>query len=154
MLVLGIDPGQNGAIAFYWPSHPDLVSVEDMPVVDGQVDAVSLGERIRQMNPQLAVIENVHSMPKQGVASSFKFGRSFGVVIGVVAALQIPHHFVTPGVWKKRFKVTSDKETSRALALQMFPEKAADFRRKKDSDRAEAALIAVYGSEAYARHAA
>jgi hypothetical protein len=152
--IVGIDPGQQGAIAFYFPSAPHLVAVEDMPLAGDHVDAVTLADRISQMRPDMAVIENVHSMPKQGVASSFKFGRSFGVALGVISALNIPHHFVSPQKWKKHFGLTSDKELSRALALRMWPEKATDFRLKRHADRAEASLLARYGAEALTGHAA
>ncbi|WP_037449255.1 hypothetical protein [Sinorhizobium fredii] len=145
--ILGIDPGQGGALAFYFPEHTARISVHDMPVAGDHVDAAGLAERISQMRPDMAVIEAVHSMPKQGVASSFKFGRSFGVVIGVVAALGVPAHFVAPGRWKRYFRLPSDKDSARALALQYWPSNADRFQRKKDADRAEAALLARFGAE-------
>jgi len=148
--ILGIDPGQGGALAFYFPELPSRISVEDMPVAGDHVDGAGIADRIRQMKPDLAVIEAVHSMPKQGVASSFKFGRSFGVVIGVVAALQVPARYVAPGLWKKHYRLSSDKDASRALALQLWPANAERFHRKKDADRAEAALIARFGAETFA----
>ena len=145
--ILGIDPGLSGAISFFFPASPDRVVAEDTPVVDGRVDVVTLAARIGQMMPSFAIIENVHSMPKQGVSSTFKFGMAFGAVQGVVGALSIPHYFVTPQVWKKHFKLSADKEEARALALQRFPATGFHFSRKKDQGRAEAALIALYAHE-------
>ena len=145
--ILGIDPGLSGAISFFFPDSPDRVAAEDMPVVDGRVDVVTLAARIRQMQPSIAVIENVHSMPKQGVASTFKFGAACGAVHGVIGALAIPHRFVTPNVWKKHFRLSADKEEARSLALQRFPATGFHFSRKKDHGRAEAALIALFLSE-------
>jgi crossover junction endodeoxyribonuclease RuvC len=145
--ILGIDPGLSGAISFLFHSAPYRVAAEDMPVVDGRVDVVTLADRIRQMQPSIAIIENVHSMPKQGVASTFKFGLACGAVHGVLGALAIPHHFVTPQVWKKHFRLSADKEESRSLALQRFPVTGFYFTRKKDHGRAEAALIALYAFE-------
>src|ERR1019366_6452496 len=104
--ILGIDPGLSGAISFFFPASPDRVAAEDTPVVDGRVDAVTLTARIHQMMPSFAIIENVHSMPKQGVSSTFKFGMAFGVVQGVVGALAIPYLLVTPQVWKKHFRLS------------------------------------------------
>lgn len=149
--ILGIDPGQSGAVSFYFPSEPHLIAVEDMPLAGGEVEAANLANLIGDMRPAFAVIERVHSMPKQGVASSFKFGCSYGQARGVVAALRIPLHLVTPNVWKKHFRLSSDKEQSRSLALRLWPEQAAMFARKKHSDRAEAALLARYGAEVIAR---
>jgi crossover junction endodeoxyribonuclease RuvC len=96
--ILGIDPGLTGAFAFFFPSAPDRVATEDMPVVAGEVDCATLAARIIQMAPAFAVVERVASMPKQGVASTFKFGQSYGAVRGVLAALQIRTHLVAPSL--------------------------------------------------------
>lgn len=145
--ILGIDPGISGAIAFYFPDVPDRVLAEDVPTVYDQIAAATLFDRIKQMNPDVAVIELVSAMPKQGVSSTFKFGRSFGTVIGVVQAAGIPLHFVTPAKWKRHFNLTADKECARELALRMFAKTPEHFARKKDHGRAEAALIARYAAE-------
>jgi crossover junction endodeoxyribonuclease RuvC len=145
--ILGIDPGISGAIAFYFPDHPERISVEDMPIVAGEVDAVTLAKRISAMAPDVAILERVNAMPGQGVSSTFKFGRSYGVVIGVIGAATIPLHLVTPAKWKGHLRLSSDKEMARALALRLFPACSDHFKRKKDHGRAEAALIARYGAE-------
>lgn len=145
--IMGIDPGLSGAIAFLFVDDPHRVAVEDMPVVDGNVSASLLAQKIKAFAPSYAVIEHVHAMPKQGVSSTFNFGKAFGQVIGVGGALNIPLHFVTPAKWKKRFLLSADKEEARAMALRLFPACAASFARKKDHGRAEAALIAKYGAE-------
>ena|ERR1017187_380496 len=149
--ILGIDPGLSGAISFFFPDAPDRVVAEDMPVVNGRVDVVTLADRIRQMQPSIAIIENVHSMPREGVSSCFKFGLVCGAVHGVIGTLAIPYHFVTPQVWKKHFRLSSNKEESRMLSLQRFPATGFHFSRKKDHNRSEAALIALYGSEVLCR---
>lgn len=145
--VLGIDPGQSGAIALYDTAHPALIVVADMPIVGGAVDAVELARLIREWVPDLAVVEAVHSMPKQGVASSFKFGTSYGIALGIVGALHLAHRLVAPTVWKKHFRLSADKEQSRALAIRTWPACGTSFSRKKDADRAEAALLARYGAD-------
>jgi hypothetical protein len=145
--ILGIDPGISGAIAFYFPGIPSRVCAEDVPVAGGEVSAAGLTDRIRKMRPDVAIIERVNAMPGQGVASTFKFGAAYGTVCGVLAALEIPCHRVSPAVWKKHFRLVADKEAARALALRLFPATAEHFARKIDHGRAEAALIARYGSE-------
>jgi crossover junction endodeoxyribonuclease RuvC len=99
------------------------------------------------MRPDLVIIERVGAMPKQGVSSTFRFGKSYGVAIGVVAALKIPVHFVAAGVWKRHFNLPADKEAARARALQLWPGRAELFSRRRDHNRAEAALLARYGAE-------
>lgn len=143
--IMGIDPGVSGALAFFFPDTPQWIGAEELPIVDGQVDAVTLAKRISEVSPTVAIIERVSSMPKQGVSSTFKFGQAYGTVIGIVSALNIPHHFVTASKWKREFSLDADKEKSRALALRLWPEDGAKFRLKKDHGKAEAALIARYG---------
>ncbi|MER9776790.1 hypothetical protein [Mesorhizobium sp. M0220] len=146
LCILGIDPGASGAIAFYFPSRPDLIGAEDVPLAGGEIDAATLARRIVQMAPTVAIIEHVGPMPKQGVSSTFKFGVAYGVVRGVVQALNVPMHLVTPGRWKKHFRLDSDKEKARALALRYWPS-SIHFSRKKDHGRAEAALLARFAAE-------
>jgi len=144
--ILGIDPGLSGALAFYFPSAPHLVAAEDMPIAGHEVDVATLARRLEQMRPDVAIIEQVQSMPKQGVSSTFKFGAAYGMARGVITGLGIPVHLVSPRRWKTHFHLDSDKDKSRALALRYWPTSAA-FARKKDDGRAEAALIARFGSE-------
>lgn len=144
--ILGVDPGVSGAVAFYFPARPDLIAAEDVPVAGGEIDAATLAQRINQLAPSVAIIEQVGAMPKQGVSSTFKFGMAYGTVRGVVQALGIPMHLVTPTRWKKHFRLDADKEKARALALRLWPE-TRHFSRKKDHGRAEAALLARFGAE-------
>ncbi len=144
--IMGVDPGLSGAVAFYFPRHPHLIAAEDMPAVAGEVDVATLAQRVRQMAPTVAIVERVGAMPKQGVASTFRFGVSYGAVRGVIAAAGVPMHLVTPGRWKKHFRLPADKEAARALALRLWPT-SEHFARKKDHGRAEAALIARWAAE-------
>jgi hypothetical protein len=152
MNYVGIDPGMTGAIAVLNPETHDLY-ITDMPLkADRSVDCDSLAEFlclsiILPENKAHAIIENVHSMPNQGVASTFKFGRSFGAVEGVCVALQVPVTFVSPQVWKASLGVTSNKDTSRELASRLFAGHKDLFKRKKDDGRAEAALLAYFGTK-------
>jgi hypothetical protein len=143
---MGIDPGVSGAIAFFFPNAPDHVAAEDVPTVGGAIDCATLASRIVQMAPEVVIVERVASMPKQGVASTFKFGMSYGCLLGVLGALQVRTILVAPAVWKRHFKLDSDKEKSRALALRTFAKTPEHFARKRDDGRAEASLLAVYGA--------
>ena len=120
LCIAAFDPGRSGALAFYYPQH-DRLLVEDMPVADGNVDGAGMAARVRQLAPDFAIVEIASSRPGQGVSSVFKFGAGYGVILGVLAAHGIPTHLVAASRWKRRFGLSSDKERSRALALNSGP---------------------------------
>ena len=129
----------------------DMLLVRDMPVAMSgtgsrkEVVPVLLADIVRDLAPDMCVIERVHAMPKQGVSSVFSFGDSFGVVRGVMGTLRVPTHYVAPGVWKRALRLGQDKAGARAMAVRLFPDNGRDFVRVKDHDRAEAALLAWFG---------
>jgi crossover junction endodeoxyribonuclease RuvC len=93
----------------------------------------------------IIAIESVHSMPGQGVRSTFDFGMNFGIWLGVIAALNIPMELVTPQEWKKHYGlIGKDKDASRIIAVQLFPQMAMELKLKKYNGRAEALLLAEY----------
>ena len=142
MTVLGIDPGLKGALA--WVSRSgELLAIEDMPLVDNEVNAKLLASLIGGTGRECAVVERQQSMPKQGVSSSFKTGVSYGTLLGVLAALDVPTFIVSSSVWKKALHLTNDKEMSRKRALERWPGAVDYFKLKKYEGRAEAALLAV-----------
>ena len=144
--IIGIDPGLSGAIAFFDPHQRDRVEVFDLPNVAGVIDGRNLRGIVQRFSPNRAVLEDVHSMPKQGVASTFKFGRAFGTTIGVLECLGLSTTYVSPSKWKRHYGLDSDAEKSRRRALDLFPQSVDLFSRKKDHNRAEAALIARWGA--------
>jgi crossover junction endodeoxyribonuclease RuvC len=149
-IVMGIDPGISGAVAFYFPMV-NRIAVDDVPVAGGEINTHELARLMRIHQPSLAVIEKVSAMPGQGVTSMFNFGRSYGDVRGVIGALGVPLHLVTPQKWKRHFGLSSDKDESRLRAIRTFPAAAESFKLKKHDGRAEAALIALYGAEVFSK---
>jgi crossover junction endodeoxyribonuclease RuvC len=151
MNVIGIDPGIEGA-GTVLDTGGELIEVFDLPIVgEGagrRIDAANLADLIRAHAPyRLAVVEQVASRPGQGVSSPFKFGQSYGAILGVVGALAIPVRHVTPAKWKKALGLSSDGEASRARAIETWPTHAGLFARKRDHNRAEAALLGLYALE-------
>lgn len=150
--VCGIDPGLHGAIALVDPLL-GTIEVEDIPTheikigksVKHRLDYHQLTQwlDLRAATISVAIIENVHSMPEQGVASAFSFGEVFGAIKMAVAAASIPVQFVEPATWKRDLRLSSDKDASRRLASQTFPKFAHLWARAKDDGRAEAVLIAA-----------
>jgi crossover junction endodeoxyribonuclease RuvC len=153
MIILGIDPGLSGAMVFL-NTADNTIAVEDMPTVE-----VKRNNKLkREVSPQLvaamiikrhvdaAFLEKVNAMAGQGVSSVFSFGRSAGIMEGVLAAFDIPTTLVTPQAWQKAMNVRDGKDGSRERAMQLFPASAELFQRKKDDGRSDAALIAKYGA--------
>jgi crossover junction endodeoxyribonuclease RuvC len=90
-------------------------------------------------------VEKVSAMAGQGVTSVFSFGRSFGMIEGILAAFRLPVTYVAPATWVKGVGRGQGKDASRARAMEIFPNNQADFKRVKDDGRADAALIAYWG---------
>jgi crossover junction endodeoxyribonuclease RuvC len=154
MRILGVDPGVHGGLAIIKLNDgaaPVLVDAADIPTVGigakERVDVLALRTWIQTHRPDCAGIERGQAMPKQGASSGFKYGRATGALEAVLACCEIPFELVEPSVWKRaRHLRGGDKEGARQLALQMFPAQHALFARRKDHQRAEAALIALHVS--------
>lgn len=152
--IIGIDPGLSGAVAVL--TGTDSLAVLDMPIMTverngkakRQVSASELAEIIYIMkNDDCHVfVEKVSAMAGQGVTSVFSFGRSFGMIEGILAAFKLPVTYVAPATWVKAVGRGQGKDASRARAMEIFPNNQTDFKRVKDDGRADAALIAYWGS--------
>ena len=152
-IILGFDPGQTGAVAAF--DGERIEAVIDMPTMTrlhgkgNQVDPYTLATALIDLcagREATAVLEAVSAMPGQGVTSTFHFGESVGVVLGVLGALQIPVRMVTPAKWKKAAGLLGrDKDAARTLAIQRHPKVADQLTRKKDVGRADAVCIARFG---------
>ena len=96
------------------------------------------------------IIEQVSPMPGQGVTSMFNFGQSFGILKGIFSAMQLPVYFIRPAKWKKYFNLlNSEKDASRTKAIEIFPYFSSRLSKKKDSNKADAILIASFYHETY-----
>ena len=141
--VLGIDPGQKGALAFL--NEVGLIwELEDMPLLGKEINAHMLTRLIEGYGPiKMAVVEQAHSMPKQGIAGAFNYGVGYGKVLGVLAALEVPTTFYSSTEWKRHWRLSNDKDLSRRRATERWPQYASSFQRAKDDGRAEACFIAA-----------
>ncbi len=160
MLIIGIDPGITGSICFF--ENGKIIDLIDMPnMADGkkqkrQVNGAQIYNeiflRIKNLDKKniKVVIEHVSAMPGQGVTSMFNFGQSFGVLKGICSAMQLPMHFVRPATWKKFFNlINAEKDASRTKAIEIFPYISPQLSKKKDANKADAALIASFFYETY-----
>ena len=165
MIIFGIDPGVSGAICAL--RYGKIIEVYEMPtMIDGkknkrQVNGAEVTNILKEViNSNLnitegkdeeevkVVVEHVTAMPGQGVTSMFNFGQSFGVIKGICAALKLPIYFVRPTKWKKHFNlIKTNKDASRTKVIEIYPNVSSKLSRKKDSNKADAILIARYFSD-------
>ena len=167
MIIFGIDPGVSGAICVLKKEEGKIIEVYEMPtMIDGkknkrqvngaevtnifkkelinnEIDTKEIPENYEKFAK--VVVEHVTAMPGQGVTSMFNFGQSFGVIKGICAALKIPIYFVRPTKWKKHFNlIKTHKDASRTKVIEIYPNISSKLSRKKDSNKADAILIARY----------
>ncbi len=160
MLIIGIDPGISGSICFL--EDGIIKDVLEMPImtegkknkkqVNGSqiFNEISLRIKTYEKKNIKVVIEQVSAMPGQGVTSMFNFGQSFGILKGICSAMQLPIYFVRPAKWKRYFNlINSEKDASRTRAIEIFPYFSSNLSKKKDSNKADAILIASYFHETY-----
>ncbi len=160
MLIIGIDPGISGSICFFQDGV--IQDVVEMPTmiegkknkkqVNGSQIFNEISEKIKKVDKKniKVVIEHVTAMPGQGVTSMFNFGQSFGILKGICSAMQLSVYFVRPAKWKKYFNlINSEKDASRTRAIEIFPYYSSHLSRKKDSNKADAILIASFFFETY-----
>ena len=160
MLIISIDPGISGSLCFF--EEGKIIDVIEMPnmaagkknkrQVNGAQIYNEISLRIKNINKKdiRVVIEQVSAMPGQGVTSMFNFGQSFGVLKGICSAMQLSMYFVRPAKWKKYFNlINSEKDASRTKAIEIFPYISSQLSRKKDSNKADAILIASFFHETY-----
>ena len=160
MLIIGIDPGISGSICFFQDGK--IIDVVEMPTmtegkknkkqVNGSQIFNEISDRIEKLDKRdiKVIIEQVSAMPGQGVTSMFNFGQSFGILKGICSAMQLPMYFVRPAKWKKYFNlINSEKDASRTKAIEIFPYFSGQLSRKKDSNKADAILIASFYYETY-----
>jgi len=164
-IYIGIDPGLTGAVATI-DSQGRVISLQDTPTIKVQRGGRARNEYSEPGMAQLlrgivnsmldrghgyqalVAIENVHSMPKQGVASSFHFGVGYGIWRGIIAALGLSCQRVEPAVWKKAMGVAAVKNSAVAKALLLYPNADICYQYRGrtiyQDGRAEALLLARY----------
>ena len=160
MLIIGIDPGISGSICFF--KDGKILDVIEMPTmtegkknkrqVNGSQIYNEISKRLDKIESHQikVIIEQVSAMPGQGVTSMFNFGQSFGILKGICSAMQIPMYFVRPAKWKKYYNlINSEKDASRTRAIEIFPSFSSQLSKKKDSNKADAILIASFFYETY-----
>ena len=154
---VGCDPGLGGALAVWRPAD-EMLLVIDMPTheINGKrrIDLYQLSAELKSwiaVSPNArAIVENVGAFPGQSPNSMFNFGFAAGALQSAIATLELPMVLVVSQVWKKVYGIPGgreNKDVSRQKASMLFPKFAHLWARKKDDGRAEAVLLAHYGSK-------
>tara|TARA_R100001086_G_scaffold247537_1_gene182035 strand:+ start:1516 stop:1965 length:450 start_codon:yes stop_codon:yes gene_type:complete len=143
-MIAGIDPGKTGAIAMLYEDGG--LFIEDMPILGKTINGAVVADILRDFPADHIFIEATNSFG-MGRQSAYNFGQGVGVIKGVIAVLNIPHSIVSPARWKNDFGLGRDKSAARAAATRLFPRSADMFKLKKNDGRAEAALIALWGTK-------
>ena len=153
MRVVGVDPGMDGAIAA-WDGKE--LEVWDIPKIKAKSRGYEINillvlqlVRVKIGRKRIDAIfaEKDAGRPKEGAGSARKGGKAWGIVVGSLGMLCSLIFWPTAAEWKKEMRLNKDKEYSRTKAIETFPEFAHYFTRKKDHNRAEAALIAYHGHQ-------
>ena len=158
MRIIGIDPGLSGGIAVL--DDLKIYDIFDMPIMSegkknkNQLNSAQLvniiNEHVLKNEDTFVIVEQVSAMPGQGVTSMFNFGQTFGSIKGICAALKLPIFYVRPAKWKKHFElINSSKDASRTKVIEIFPYISSQLSRKKDSNKADAILIASFYNNTY-----
>lgn len=160
MNLIAVDPGLSGAVCFM--RDGELLDVQDVPTLpdnsNRQVDIPRICRWIDKWSPEYAIIENVQPMPSipgadglrrgMGAASSFRFGFAVGQLRATAACYGLKVRLIHPRVWKLHFGLKGpDKEQSRQCALRLLPTSEPYLARKKDHNRAESILLALYAAD-------
>jgi crossover junction endodeoxyribonuclease RuvC len=168
MIYIGIDPGQAGGIAIIHKGDNNerngSLNVISMPLAGKDIDVAALSIWLYDQvdgictDTPVAYLEKVSAMPKQGVASTFKFGINYGIIIGILGTIQIPYYLVTPQAWKKEVLAGLDWKGNKLAAVdycrRAYPDislLATSRSYKPHSGMADALCMAVYASIKHAK---
>ena len=145
-MFLGIDPGATSGALGALDHYGNYVDAFDIEHRDKHILALVFKSRILSIvdakEGAEICMEQVHSMPGQGVASTWTFARAVGVISAVCELTRYPVHLVTPQKWKKHYHLSANKDESLDMARYLWPEAKLKF--KKHTNKAEALLIAEY----------
>lgn len=141
---LGIDVGGSGAVCLM-SEDSKIIDITLNKETDADV-AHAIWQAKEMYDVVHCMIENVHSMPKQGVSSSFKFGESKGFLRGLLVAYKIPFTFVTPQRWMKESGIILDSSRTKTEKKNMLKQRAQQLypEHKITLANADAILLARY----------
>ena len=144
-IYIGLDPGKKGAMAImgYSNTTGERYMMKIIPF-----DPQEYIKTLKQFNGATVCIEQVHSLPREGVKSVWSIGQTYGWLLGVLDAVGLSYQTVPPNLWKKDFSLLrAEKKQSIEVCKRLFPGielKRTDRCRNDDDNMADAALICEY----------
>lgn len=144
-IYIGLDPGKKGAMAImgYSNTTGERYMMKIIPF-----DPQEYIKTLKQFNGATVCIEQVHSLPREGVKSVWSFGQTYGWLLGVLDAVGLSYQTVPPNLWKKDYSLLrTEKKQSIEVCKRLFPGielKRTDRCRNDDDNMADAALICEY----------
>lgn len=132
-LILGIDPGTQGALCFLDPTTGKTEFIDTPNTKKLWESLVNIEDRLRINAPRYIAIEDVHSLGGMSAKSNFQFGRNLGLIESLIhlCGCEDDVIYVQPKVWQKtcgvEFKYTSGMTTAEKAKLRKFTV-AADAR--------------------------
>jgi crossover junction endodeoxyribonuclease RuvC len=167
MRVLGIDPGVTGAWAVIEldkvTGKPRLLEIGDLPVkafkmskrTTHRIDVKALGDLLEELTAydyetdtqgfDRICVERLSGGPGITSSTSFSLGWTAATIDTVLTTLGLAHDTVPPSAWKRSLLVPADKSAAKRRATMLFGHDKG-WPREKDHNRAEAAMIALYGA--------
>lgn len=155
MIFIGIDPGSKGGISIITTQNENIITQSHAYSDDMMKIICSDCRKHYLVGNVFACVEQVHSMPRDGVKGAFSFGRNFGYILGVLEANKIPYQLVPPQKWKNEFSLDNDKQKSIDCAKRLFPNVSllpTERCRKEHDGMAESLLIAEWGRRHYGKN--
>lgn len=174
MIVVGIDPGIQGAIAFLDSETDELIFVQDMPIdkvqtgkhVRSRINRPALLKILMQARGAVVFTERPEGHPMRqtnkqtgqteqrqvGAAGMLAFGENYGCIIMACTAADMRLTEIRPGQWKRAMSFGSSKDDVRRRIQELYPPWAVHFELKKHDGRAEAVGIARYGVKTLGGH--
>lgn len=159
--IIAIDPGLTGGITILNRDNGILI-IHDMPIrikskktqarIKNIVDGHALSGILKSYDPNKTkvALEASNAMRKgqneysQGISTLYSTAHTSGKIEGVLEGLGFSIDLIVPRVWKKYLSLGTNKRDSCNLASKLYPEVSDKFKRLKDNNRAESALILYY----------
>jgi len=144
---LAIDPGQKGGMCIV---RFDGAAMEWIRMPAGTVRITDWISAVNSKYRNLVMVtERSQPMPKQGIVGAFRYGAHFGIFETMAIMLQVPYHEVSPLIWKRSLRVSSNKQDSITACRKIFPkvELIPEGCRTPHDGIAEALLIAQWARQ-------
>lgn len=140
MVIAGIDTGLSGYVAI----RDSGMVIYKVPLIGDTLNCKELQDILIRHKVAHCFLEKAHSMPKQGIASTFKFGYVYGL-LEATCKLTTKLEIVHSKTWKNLILkgTAKDKDAAVAFVNSLYPE--ITFKYKYEHNKADAICIAEYG---------